>query len=91
MAERSPPATSYRVGVRSRNLELDLVWIASVLAGRRRYPFLPMPSRRKALAALCGLANPASHFDVLSLRDLRPGLAEVPKLVRKFWRKARGA
>ena len=34
-----------RIGVRSRNIGLELVWIASVLRKDRRYPFLPAPSR----------------------------------------------
>src|SRR3954449_2422268 len=38
-------------GVRSRNLGLELVWIASVLRRERRYPFLPAPRRRDAVAA----------------------------------------
>jgi hypothetical protein len=46
------PGAGYEVGVRARNLELDMVWIASVLRGKRRYPFLKMPSRWQALAAL---------------------------------------
>lgn len=78
------PDTSYEVGVRARNLELDLVWIASVLLGRRRFPFLPAPRRRAALAAMAGLLNPACKFDVLSLGDPRPGVAEIFKIIAKF-------
>lgn len=84
--DREPDA-HYTVGVRARNLELDLVWIASVLLGRRRYPFLPMPSRRQGVSALLELANPIYKFDILSLKDPRPGLAEIPKIFRKFRRK----
>jgi predicted ATP-grasp superfamily ATP-dependent carboligase len=89
----TPPATEsrYRVGVRARNLELDMVWIASVLRGKRRYPFLTMPSRREAVAALLGLLNPAYKFDILSLEDPRPGLAEIVKIVGKFGGKLKEA
>jgi hypothetical protein len=87
-----PPAESrYRVGVRARNLELDMVWIASVLRGKRRYPFLAMPRRREGLAALLGLLNPAYKFDILSLEDPRPGLAEIVKIVGKFGGKLKEA
>jgi predicted ATP-grasp superfamily ATP-dependent carboligase len=87
-----PPAEShYRVGVRARNLELDMVWIASVLRGKRRYPFLAMPPRRAGLAALLGLLNPAYKFDILSLEDPRPGLAEIVKIVGKFGGKIKEA
>jgi len=85
------PESSYAVGVRARNLELDVMWIASTLLGKRRYPFLAMPSRRQGVAALLGLLNPAYKFDILSLEDLRPGLAEIPKIVRKFSSKLQGA
>jgi hypothetical protein len=61
-----------------------MVWIASVLRGKRRYPFLAMPSRREGMTALFGLLNPTYKFDILSLEDLRPGLAEIVKIVGKF-------
>jgi predicted ATP-grasp superfamily ATP-dependent carboligase len=86
---RPPAETCYVVGVRSRNLELDMVWIASVLRGKKRYPFLAMPSRRQGLAALLGLLNPVYKFDILSLEDPRPGLAEIARIAGKFGSKLR--
>jgi predicted ATP-grasp superfamily ATP-dependent carboligase len=85
------PVSRYRVGVRARNLELDMMWIASVLRGKRRYPFLTMPSRRQGMAALLDLLNPSYKFDILSLEDLRPGLAEIVKIVAKFRTKMKEA
>ncbi len=79
-----PPETSYRLGVRSRNLQLDMVWIASVLSGRRRYPFIRQPKRLEALSALLGIFNPRNRFDILSLEDPMPGLAELPRIVRNM-------
>jgi hypothetical protein len=73
--------------VRSRNLELDLLWIGAVLLGRRRYRFLPAPPRRAALRALAQLLNPACRFDILSLEDPRPGLAELRRTISKLWGK----
>ena len=78
------PDSHYTVGVRARNLELDILWIASVLRGKRRYPFLAIPGRDKAIAALVGMLNPANKFDILSLKDPRPGLAELRKIARKL-------
>jgi predicted ATP-grasp superfamily ATP-dependent carboligase len=78
------PSARYAVGVRARNLELDMVWIASVLRGKRRYSFLQMPSRWQGLGVLLDLLNPAYKFDILSLEDLRPGLAEISKIIHKF-------
>ena len=83
-AAGTPVDSRYMIGVRARNLELDMVWIASVLRGKRRYPFLAMPRRRQGVAALLGLLNPAYKFDILSLEDPRPGLFEIAKIVRKF-------
>jgi hypothetical protein len=82
------PETSYQVGVRSRNLDLEVLWIASALRRKRRFPFLPRPSRRDALAAGLRLLSPADGFDVLSRRDPRPGLAEIAGVASKLRRKA---
>ena len=86
----SIPALGYTVGVRSRNLELDLFWIVSVLVGQRPYPFLEMPSRREGFLALLGLLNPAYKHDILSWKDARPGLAEIRRMVGSFSTKLHG-
>lgn len=86
-----PPDTCYRIGVHAHNLELDILWIASVLRGKRRYPFLAMPSRGQGIAALLSLLNPTTTFDILSIDDPRPGIAELVKIARKLRRKAREA
>ncbi len=86
-----PPDMWYAVGVHARNLELDLMWIASVLLGRRRYPFLKTPPRYQALLALIGLLNPVTKFDVLSLEDPQPGLYEIRKILNKFGKKMKEA
>ena len=79
-----PPAADYRVGVRAFNLELILKWIPRVLLGRKRYPFLPIPGRGQALAASLGLLSPRQKLDLTSSEDIRPGIAELLKIVRKF-------
>ncbi len=85
------PDCSYEIGVRARNLSLELAWAASVLAGRRRYPYLPWPDRREAIGALAGLLDPSVRDDLLSLHDPGPGLAEIARTVRLFGSKARPA
>jgi predicted ATP-grasp superfamily ATP-dependent carboligase len=87
----APLATGYAVGVRSRNLELDVLWVASVLRRKRRYPFLPAPPRREALRAALGWLSPADGYDILALRDPGPGLAEVARIARKLPRKLANA
>jgi predicted ATP-grasp superfamily ATP-dependent carboligase len=77
------PMPSYAVGVRSRDLGLELTWIASVLGRRRVYDFLPSPRRRDALGAAIRLLDPRDGFDILSVRDPLPGLAELLTIVRK--------
>ena len=82
------PQVEYRVGVRARNLELDLVWIGSVLRGRSRFKFLGMPPRRHAMGALAGFFAPSCRFDMLAINDPGPALAEIPQIAAKLWRKA---
>jgi predicted ATP-grasp superfamily ATP-dependent carboligase len=77
------PARGYELGVRSRNLELEVVWILSVLRGKRRYPFLPSPARRDAVLAALRLLWPLDGYDILSLDDPSPGLSEMAKIGRK--------
>jgi predicted ATP-grasp superfamily ATP-dependent carboligase len=88
--DSAAPDTNYRLGLRAHNLELVLLWIAQVLAGRRRYPFVPMPPRREALAALVGLFDPAQKLDVACRDDPRPAVAEIGKIARKLLGKLRG-
>jgi predicted ATP-grasp superfamily ATP-dependent carboligase len=85
----SAPQTDYRVGVRGRNLELDTVWMMTVLAGKKRYSFLPMPKRSAAVAAILSLFNPRIRFDILSLRDPLPGMAELMRIATKLVKKSR--
>ena len=54
-----------------------------MLSGRGCYPFLPRPSRAKAATALLGLLNPTYKFDILSMEDPRPGVAEITALAAK--------
>jgi predicted ATP-grasp superfamily ATP-dependent carboligase len=82
------PQLEYRVGMRARNLELDLVWIGSVLRGRSRFGFLGMPPRSHAMGALAGFFAPNYRFDMLALNDPGPAFAEIPKIAGKLWRKA---
>lgn len=79
----------YRLGVRSRDLQRDLMWIASVLMQRKRYSFLNMPHRAAALRALLGMFNPARKYDLLGLDDPLPGIIELPRIVMKFRSKMR--
>lgn len=83
-AYNGAPNTSYTVGVKARNLELDAAWIASVLYGKRDYPFFPMPGRGQAVKAVLELFNPRYKYDVQSFSDPQPGLAQIPKIVRKL-------
>jgi predicted ATP-grasp superfamily ATP-dependent carboligase len=79
--------SNYRIGVRCRDLQRDLMWITSVLMQRRKYKFLDIPSRKWAIKALLGLFNPRRKFDLLTLNDPMPGLAELPRIAKKFRRK----
>jgi predicted ATP-grasp superfamily ATP-dependent carboligase len=84
-----PPAVRpARIGVRSRNIGLELTWIGSVLRRGRRYPFLPTPPRRAAVRAGLRLAWPRDGFDVLCREDPRPALAGAAHVAAHLARKA---
>ena len=85
------PETDYRVGIRSRNLKLDLAWIASVLAGGQRPSFMNAPARRHAFAALLQLLNPEYRFDILSFDDPQPGRIEILNILSTVGRKLKEA
>ncbi len=80
---------SYRYGVRCRDLHRDLLWIASVMAQKRRYDFFPLPSRLRALSAMLGIFNPKRKHDMLTWDDPLPGLFEIPRLAPRLWDKVR--
>jgi predicted ATP-grasp superfamily ATP-dependent carboligase len=86
-AVAASPLNGYAVGVRSRDLSLELKWIASVLGRHTRYPFLRAPRRRQALAAAVRLLDPRLGFDVLSRDDPRPGLVELVNIALKIPRR----
>jgi predicted ATP-grasp superfamily ATP-dependent carboligase len=83
-----PPAgRPQTVGVRSRDLGRELVWIAAVLRRRRRYPFLEAPPRRAALSAALRLPLPQDGFDVFSRDDPSPAVADAVHAVCRTMRK----
>lgn len=83
------PDSTYRVGVRSRNLELDIMWMGAVALGRRHYAALDWPSRSLALKAGLQLFDPRIRHDVLSSSDPGPGAAELVRIARKAFKKVR--
>lgn len=72
----------YKVGMRSRNLQLDVLWALSVLLRRPAHDVESWPPRREGLRALAQLLDPSIRFDVLSRDDPRPGAAEILHIAR---------
>lgn len=66
------PDTGYEVGVRARNLDLELVWIGSVLARGRRSSSLVDVTRRDGVAAAVDLLRPGQGEDLMAGDDRRP-------------------
>jgi predicted ATP-grasp superfamily ATP-dependent carboligase len=83
------PETRYALGIRSRNLDLEFIWLGSALRGNHGYQLIPTPGRRQALAVALRLAYPGDGFDVLALDDPRPGVADLARIARKLRRKVR--
>jgi len=77
------PDTDYVRGVRSHNLDLEVIWIGSALQGGGNHRLVRTPGPRDAFAAALSLLNPRGGFDVLSRDDPRPGLVELARIARK--------
>jgi predicted ATP-grasp superfamily ATP-dependent carboligase len=86
-----PPATDYQIGVQACNLDLMALWIGQVLRGRQRFASLSQPPRRAALAAVARLFVPGRKYDVQTLDDPKPGLAQLKQIAAKLGRKAQEA
>ena len=80
VTEPRPLVGRYPTGVRVKSLPLEISWIAAVLAGQRRYSFLPTPPRSAALRVALELPL-TPRWDVQSWADPLPGLVEVERLV----------
>ncbi len=85
------PGEPYRVGVRAYNLELMISWVAQVLLGRRRHPYLPHPARSRAVAGLLSLLDPAQKSDLSGGSDPGPRVAEALRIARRLGGKLTGA
>jgi predicted ATP-grasp superfamily ATP-dependent carboligase len=88
----SPPSnlnTNYRLGVRSRDIHKDFLWIASVLLQKRDFPFLEIPKRQKAIKAILGYMNPKRKFDLFSWDDPMPAVYGIPQIVWKLGKKVK--
>ncbi|HET6202579.1 MAG TPA: ATP-grasp domain-containing protein [Planctomycetota bacterium] len=83
------PGPAYPAGVRAYDVELLLSWIAQVLLGVKRHPYLPSPSRRAALPALLALLDPRQKPDVPWRGDPRLALARWARIGRTLGRKVR--
>lgn len=85
----SVPDTAYRVGVTSRNPELEIVWVGSVLRGGASTGVPRIPPRSAGLRGLLGFADPRIADDVFSWADPGPGLVTISRMALKVARKAR--
>lgn len=86
----APPVTSYEIGVRVRNLALELRWASSV--ARQSFPHRAeaTPSRWRSLAVAGALLWPGNDFDIQLLTDPVPGLLDAGREVGELLRRAAG-
>jgi predicted ATP-grasp superfamily ATP-dependent carboligase len=89
LSDELPPNlnTNYQRGLRARNLSLDVVWLFSVLRGKKPHPAVKIPSRWQLIPASLGYLNPMIKSDVQSWDDPMPGLRELPQIFRKLFNK----
>jgi hypothetical protein len=83
-AGEPPLDSTYRLGVRSRHLELEVAWIGSVLRRNRGYGWVRLPRRRDALVTAALLLRPSDGYDILERDDILPGLVEMVKIAAKL-------
>lgn len=83
----------YAIGTVARNLQLEVVWIGSVLRGpKHAAPEAGQwPPRRAALGAAVRLFSPRIGDDVLSWRDPRASVAELLSIGTKLIGKVRSS
>lgn len=79
------PAAAYSTGMVARNLQLEVVWIGSVLRGpRTASDAFRWPARRAGLAAAAQLFSPRIGDDVVSWRDPLASVAEFLSIGTKL-------
>jgi len=79
--------TQYRRLLKSRNLQLEITWVLSVLLKRKQHAFAKFPSRMKAIQAMVALLNPACRDDILCWSDINPGVGLPWQIVKKLFSK----
>ena len=81
---------AYRSGIRVRNLERDIYW--HELVARKDAPdgLVSVPSWRSVLSDLALVLRAGHRFDVQSWRDPRPGLIDIGRILRSYYRRVSG-
>ncbi len=79
--------TNYHRNVRSRNSQLEITWILSVLLRRKQHAFAKFPGRIGAFTALFTFFNPRCRDDILAWDDFSPGLRLPWLIVKNLFRK----
>jgi predicted ATP-grasp superfamily ATP-dependent carboligase len=86
-AASGPVDTAYRLGVRSRQLRLELDWIEAVVRQRDQPPVGPPVPRRAALGAVLSLLRPDLAYDGLVADDVRPALVDLVETLAGYRRR----
>jgi len=79
-----PTVEGYRNGVYCRLLSRDLMWYEAVLRGGEDARIAHVPSRWDVVKGLGLFLHPRHRFDVQSLRDPRPGLVDLGRIVGRY-------
>lgn len=84
----APVDVAYRIGVRSRQLRLELDWIEAVLRRRDQPPVGPPLPRSAAIRAALSLLQPGIGYDGVALDDLRPAFTDLGITIRQYRQRA---
>lgn len=81
------PTRPYRNGIYCRLLSRDLMWYESLLRGAGDDRLNRVPGRGEALRHLALFLHPRHRLDVQSLRDPRPGLVDIRRILGAYRRR----
>ena len=84
------PGGAYRNGIYCRLLSRDLMWYESVLRGGEDARIAHVPSRWEVLKGLGLFLHPRHRFDVQALRDPRPGLVDLGRIISRYCQRLSG-
>ncbi len=84
------PSQPYERNVKCRKLSSDIAWFEAVLRKDADQRLVNIPSVGQALRDMLDIFSPKHYFDAQSIRDIRPGLADIGVILSNYLERVRG-